>query len=395
MDEELNYIIDSLINAESTREKNSIFENSFNRSDNVKIFLFDEEYSNIDDSFKNKDVNGYRIFGPTDYTKMWVLDSKHIGKISRELKIGKVVHFDLNILTYLNKYINNYKQSVDISQFIEYLKYIKNNQFDYNISTAIMERSTSAISGDGKDIWSEIILSYVKFSNANFDTIEPNISLLSESEYGWAKKIYDSLLESEKHQFVQYTALCCLLLKAFLIKQDKKIENKLDALLQYSLDVLNVYLELETVLIHYYFESDNSIEKTFKKIQGYSKKTVDRILNTAWDIFHIRLMEFSLMIDNKDKEEIFLSYFSSRDDAFNELAKINRIKMFVIYEGMSFAIRDKGIRDICTNKDLLYKIESETGKRKTNISKVDFENEKNKLINEISNKQKLFFDHTI
>lgn len=391
MYEELNYIIASLINADNTLEKNSIFENFFNSSVNVKIFLFDERHSNIDESFKNREINGYKIFGPSDYTKMWVLDSKHIGEFSRELKVGKVVHFDLNILTYLNKFINNYKQSIDILHFIEYLKFIKNNQFDYNISTAIMERATSDISNNAKNIWSEIILSYVKFSNTKFDITNPDTTLLTESDYGWAKEIYNSLLECEEQQFVQYTALCCLLLKAFLIKQDKKIENKLDVLLHYSLDVLNVYLELETVLIHYYFESDDSIEKTFKKIQGYSKNTVDRISNTAWDIFHVRLMELSLMVDNKDKEEIFLSYFSSRDDAFNELAKINRIKMFVIYEGMSFAIREKGIKEICTNKYLLYKIESEAGKRKINISKVDFENEKKKLINEVENEQKLFF----
>ncbi|MEH7727766.1 hypothetical protein V7448_17115, partial [Bacillus altitudinis] len=30
-----------------------------------------------------------------------------------------------------------------------------------------------------------------------------------------------------------------------------------------------------------------------KKIKGYSKKTVERILNTVWDIYHVRLIEQS------------------------------------------------------------------------------------------------------
>ena len=90
MYEELNYIIASLINADNTLEKNSIFENFFNSSVDVKIFLFDERHSNIDESFKNREINGYKIFGPSDYTKMWVLDSKHIGEFSRELKVGRV-----------------------------------------------------------------------------------------------------------------------------------------------------------------------------------------------------------------------------------------------------------------------------------------------------------------
>ncbi|MDF2002656.1 hypothetical protein P2Q02_08280 [Bacillus pumilus] len=140
----------------------------------------------------------------------------------------------------------------------------------------------SDISGVDKNIWSEIILSYVKFSNIKFDINEPDIFLLSEADYSWAKEIYYSLLECRNQQDVKYTVLCCLLLKAFLVKQDKKIKNKLEVILQYSLDVLNVYLE-----------SDKSIEKTFQKIKGYSKKTVERILNTVWDIYHVRLIEQS------------------------------------------------------------------------------------------------------
>src|SRR5699024_11742835 len=91
-------------------------------------------------------------------------------------------------------------------------------------------------------------------------------------------------------------------LKEFLIKQDKTIKNKLDTLLQYSLDVLNVYLELETVLIYYYFNADNVAKKIFEKIEGFSKATVNRILNTVWDISHFRLLETSLRSEEHTSE---------------------------------------------------------------------------------------------
>src|SRR5699024_12214448 len=80
---DVNYIISSIIKANNTLEKNRIFENSFRKSDNIKILLFDEENSNVDKTFKNREINGYKIFAPADYTKMWVLDSKHIGETSR------------------------------------------------------------------------------------------------------------------------------------------------------------------------------------------------------------------------------------------------------------------------------------------------------------------------
>ena len=390
MSKELNYLIRSMIEADNTLEQNKIFENTFSRSDNIKIFLFDEKNSNIDETFKNKKINGYKTFGLADYTKAWVLDSKHIGEESRELKIGKVVHFDLNILTYLNNFLNNRMQNIDISNFIEYIEFIENNQFNYNISTAIMERSASAINNYGKKAWSEIIISYVKFSNKNFNITHPNKIMLTESDYEWAKDIYDFLLQ-EKEQISQYQALCCLMLKAFLIKQDKEIKNKTEVLLHYSLDVLNVYLELETIIIDKYFKNEKSVKKIFEKIENFSKDTVKKILNTTWDISHVRLMELTLAEDNKDVEEVFLPYFSSRDLAFNELSEINPIKMFIIYEEQSFAIRKKGISDICTNESLLSKIENETEKRKINVNKVDLEGEKIKLMNEVKYKQNLLF----
>src|SRR5690625_90893 len=394
MNKDLKIIISSLIEAENTYEQNKIFENNFSQSDNIKTFLFDEDRSNVPKSFKNRKINGYKIFGLADYTKLWVLDSKHIGRFSRELKIGKVVHFDLNILTYLNKYINNFKQNTNTSDFIEYLKFLKNNQFNYNISTAIMERSISPINTTSKKIWSEIIISYVKFSNLKFDIFKPGELLLTEFEYRWAKEIYDSLFGKEQ-ELIEYKALSCLFLKAFLIKNDKKIKNKLDVLLQYSLDVLNVYFELESVLIYYYFNSDNATKKTFKKIEGYSKKTVTNILNTTWDIFHIRLMEKSLLYDNQNKNDIVLSYFSSRDGAYNELDKINPIKMFVIYDGQGFAIREKGINDVCSNEEILKKVEEEREMRRNNVNKVNLEKEKKNLINYIEDKQNLFFKNNL
>lgn len=387
MNEELYEIIQDMHYSESTIDKIEIFNDAFNHLDNIKIFLFDEVYSNIPEGFRNREVNGYQIFGPTDYTKMWVLDSKYVNEHDRVLKISKTIHFDLNILTYLNRFINNYNLNINIPEFIEYLEYIKNNQFSFNMSTALMERSSTPLDEKAKKIWGEIIESFFQFVDDDFSVSQPVKIILPETEYERAKNIFDSLFELKQQNIIEYQALCCFLLKAFLIKQDKSIKNKIESLLQYSLDTLNIYLELETYLMNLYFESNESIKETFKKIEGYSKNTVERILNTAWDIVHVRFMESALTIDNKNKDEVHLSYFSSRDNAFTELESINPIKMFVVYDNGSFSIREKGITDFCTNEVLLDKIQNEARKRKENVSRVDFTKEKLKLETQINNNQ--------
>ena len=65
---------------------------------NCRIFLFDEKYSNFDDSLKNKKIGQCGIWGIGDYTKTWILDSKYI--LEEVLfQVGKIIYFDLNILT--------------------------------------------------------------------------------------------------------------------------------------------------------------------------------------------------------------------------------------------------------------------------------------------------------
>ncbi|MEI3613117.1 hypothetical protein [Pseudogracilibacillus sp. SO30301A] len=387
MDERLYKTIQSIYYSENTIEKVKIFNGAFNHLDNIKVFLFDEKRSNISEEFKNMEVNGYQIFGPTDYTKMWVLDSKHANEHDRVLKISKTLNFDLNILTYLNKYINNLNLNINIPEFVEYLECIKKHKFNYNMSTALMERSSTSLDEDAQKIWGEIIESFLQFADNDFNVSQPVKIRLPENEYKRAQEIFDSLFKLKQQSIIQYQALCCFLLKAFLIKQDKSIKNKTESLLQYSLDNLNVYLELETYLMSLYFESNKAIKKTFEKIEGYSKNTVERILNTAWDIAHVRFMESALEIDNKNKDEIYLSYFSSRDNAFTELERVNPIKMFVVYDHGSFSIREKGITDICTNEVLLDKIQKEAQKRKENISRVNFAEEKQKLETQINRNQ--------
>lgn len=391
MNEELYKTIQSMYYSENTIEKIKIFNDTFNHLDNIKIFLFDEKHSNISNEFKNREINGYQIFAPTDYTKMWVLDSKYDNKQDRMLKISKTLHFDLNILTYLNKYINNYNLNINIPEFVEYLEYIKKHKFNYSMLTALMERSSSLLDEKAQKIWGEIIESFLQFADNDFNVNQPVKIRLPEKDYKKAREILDSLFELNQQSIIQYQVLCCFLLKAFLIKQDKSIKNKTESLLQYSLDNLNVYLELETYLMSLYFESNKAIKKTFEKIEGYSKNTVERILNTAWDIAHVRFMESALEIDNKNKDEIYLSYFSSRDNAFTELERVNPIKMFVVYDHGSFSIREKGIVDICTNEVLLDRIQKEAQKRKENISRVNFAKEKQKLETQINHNQDQMF----
>lgn len=128
--------IKDILQSSNTLEKVQKFKLYKDKVSDCRIFLFDEEYSNFDDSLKNKKIGQCGIWGIGDYTKTWILDSKYISE--RVLvQIGKTIDFDLNILTYLNKIMIGRKISIDKAEFLNYLNYLKKDGFQIGITTAL------------------------------------------------------------------------------------------------------------------------------------------------------------------------------------------------------------------------------------------------------------------
>ncbi|MCB7107626.1 MAG: hypothetical protein E6238_06730 [Streptococcus sp.] len=378
--------INILDNLEDIVLKTEFFDLVFLES-RTKIFLFDVNKSNFDKTFSNVNYDGFQIYGLSDYTKTWILDSSISNVKDRTLAIHKVVNLDLNILQFFNKFsqgrLNKEKQV-----FKRFLSHFKENGFEYNISTAMLERSKKTFAIKDRIIWKEIVGNYLRFTRID-STIEnyPFINL-SEEEKIRVEGIIASIGDFSDEKIREYDVIACLVCKAFLIKMDRTIKHKIDALLKYSLDVLNVYLENELVLLDGYFKHDEYVSRTFKKIEGISKDTQSKMLNTIWDIFHIRLMEWMMYSDNKKDQEIYLHYFSSHDKAFEELLLYNPLKMFVIHDNRQYAIRKKGIGDICKNEYLLHKLYTESSDRIAKAPTINFEQELENLFVEITNLQK-------
>lgn len=377
--------VNILSNLDNIISKIDFFDLSF-YAPGTKIFLFDVDKSKFDNSFSNVNYDGFQIYGLSDYTKTWILDSTISNVKDRTLAIHKVVNLDLNILQFFNKFSQG-KLNKEKQVFERFLSHFKENGFEYNMSTAMLERSKKPFEIKDKAIWDEIVNNYLKFIRADSNIENYTDTTLSAEEKNRALEMINGIGEFSNENLKQYDAIACLVCKAFLIKMDKTIQHKLDALLQYSLDILNVYLENEMVLLHAYFNQDESVSKTFKKIEGISKDTQNKILNTIWDIFHVRLVEWQMYSDNKQSEEIFLHYFSSHDKAFRELLLYNPLKMFIIHDDRQYAIRKKGIAEICKNSVLLGKINSEAKKRFQEVAFIDYNKELMNLLSEIKNLQ--------
>ncbi|MCI8427093.1 MAG: hypothetical protein HFJ03_06125 [Lachnospira sp.] len=345
-------VIVDILQSSNTLEKVEKFRLYKDKIRNCRIFLFDEESSNFDESLKNKKIGQCGIWGIGDYTKTWILDSKHISE--RVLvQVGKTIDFDLNILTYLNKIMEGRKINIDKVEFLNYLNYIKKERFQIGITTALMERVQTSVD---LCILSEMITSFVKFDNiplinGNFESI-----YLSSDDYMRIKQIYDTTLGQIDKRLEQFNLVCCCVMKAFLIKTDDMVldkSKKVEKFIDYCLNVLNCYLEKEIVILSLYIMDDSRTHKTFKKLKNNSD-IIKNILNVTWDIYHIKLIENIMLCDNmKNTERVILSYFGTADNGIIDAMQINPVKAFVIIDDYPVSIHQMNIKDVCKNEELL------------------------------------------
>ena len=382
-------IIYDILETPNTYEKIKKFKLYSDILGRCKILLFDEAFSNLGDSFKEYKVGKCGIYRVGDYTKTWVIDSDYMEDI-RYIPYGKTIDFDLNILTYLNKIMRGKKinAGIDRTDVIKYFNYIKENGFQFGITTALMERATKPINSK---ILFEMLTSFERYQKINHIDNEFQKVNLNLLEYYRVLKMYRQTKKQINKSIRQFDSICCCVIEAYLIKKydkEKDLNKKVDKFITYCLRVLNCYMEKEIVLLSLYILDDSATKETFKKLNK-SSKINEHLLNTAWDIYHIRLLEQIMLIDNVGiNEQIILSYCATADKGLIDAMKINPIKAFVILDDYPIAVHNKTIQSVCQNMDIMEEIKTKGIERMKMAKVTDYAVIKQQLLNEVENYSK-------
>lgn len=354
-------IICDILEAPNTYEKIKKFKLYSDILGRCKILLFDEAFSNLGDSFKEYKVGKCGIYGVGDYTKTWVIDSDYMEDI-RYIPYGKTIDFDLNILTYLNKIMRGKKinAGIDRTDVIKYFNYIKENGFQFGITTALMERATKPINSK---ILFEMLTSFERYQKINHIDNEFQKVNLNLLEYYRVLKMYRQTKKQINKSIRQFDSICCCVIEAYLIKKydkEKDLNKKVDKFITYCLRVLNCYMEKEIVLLSLYILDDSATKETFKKLNKSSK------IN----------------------EQIILSYFATADNGLIDAMKINPIKAFVILDDYPIAVHNKTIQSVCQNMDIMEEIKTKGIERMKMAKVTDYAVIKRQLLNEVENYSK-------
>ena len=356
-----------------------IFDSKSKMYKEAKLIYFNLGINPGLESFKNIILNGYSILGISDYEKSYIFDNKYNSKESRVLEVGKTINLDLNILTYLKNIVRNRKVE-DEQNFIDYLKYIKETNYNLNMSISLLERISKPI--DLK-VWSDYVLAFVKYEsldNITKNSLQDNTILL-EPKYKWAKEILDSSVHMDE-KFNHFYVVACILSKAFILKTQKMdSKRKFVELLNYSLNELNVYMEFELYLLYRYLYDDKSVERAFAKIQGISKKILDNIKNTAWDILHIRLVEEQIINDLR-KDKVIFHYIGTKDIGLQKIININPLKIIGFLDDQKIMVREYNFKEEIQCEEIDEMLENHINKN--NICDVNYKEKFEEISNEIA-----------
>lgn len=177
----------------------------------------------------------------------------------------------------------------------------------------------------------------------------------------------------------------CYLLKAFLLKNDKSVsqKEKIGLFKKYCLEEIFIFLELEMRVLILYLSNDQTVSKTFEKLQLNVKNLYKKILNTASDIFQLRALEEVFVLKNEEEENIYrMQYFLSLDSGLLNLFNDNPISLIFVKNGRTTTIRQKEQTDLFTVEERMAYVQSEP-KRAQKVHQIDFDKELDKLKTEL------------
>ena len=378
--------IQELVKCETTIQKMEVF-NRWNLH-KCRVFLFDEEKSNFGNIGKSFSYGKFNLIGLGDYQKIWVIDKNTVNAKDNFLPVARIINYDLNIFTYIHDLYRG-RNVPDKENLIKFLHEIKSLRLTNNISTALMERYTTPIN---RELLAKMIESYVYFDSINFEVFQSNVpQTLKPDKYIWMKEIWeDAEYYLSNDEVIQhYEAVCCYILKAFILKNTKNLSTKAKVaeFKRYCIEDLCVFLELEMTLLILFLKNDSAVQEIFKKLQLKADKLIDKIHNTAWDIFHIRLLEQSTLLNCiENPDVIYLHYFATADSGLAEVLRANPIKMLVYYNKIIIPIRRYDAKDFFTQDELdSYTTEEKIRLRAEKVQGLDFCSIKQRLSSELGN----------
>lgn len=290
---------------------------------------------------KDGSEQGYAIYALSCSDHLAILDEKRIAEMmngqSSTICGGVCINFDTQILTDLKAYYEDKTQSS--KSLIDLMADLEKCKCDYTCLPYLLENGDKL---PDPRIWAGMFKSlkvYFHYKENTWHDFGLNLPF-SNQTYIQTHKILESI-QSEVYArgiadlIAMKKAIHCTLLKCAIITlrhRTRSAEKKMQRLLEFVNNQLGTALDRELVLCYLHFQNDNSVKKFFKKIQPNVKNPREVVRGMAWDLWHLRMLEFSTAWDTFESDQFFVHALLTHDFGLQEVIKKVPLQCLAIAE---------------------------------------------------------------
>lgn len=334
--------------------------------------------------FKVKDFDNIYIVPLARYDSLYY---HNVEFIDLELICCKFAYLDLNIIENINYYIKGSKIQFS-DEFLECMNYLKKN-FILDVTPSVIERVSN---NPNRRLFSQSIDSYLKFKKS--DVFDEHTSAIKLDKYDLEEKAtmihVNKKYSNDKVLIKQYNFIYCMILKAYLLYQDRTLDkkNKIRKLIEFCDLNLNLIAIEELYALCLYLDKGHS-NKVFGKLGAPKSKILKNVANIAWDFINNRLAEQRGVF--QDDDLIKLPYIVTMDKGMRDYINLNSRKFITYMNGAYFPVFEKNIGEIRDEFGIdeayieyIYSL-NRTNERKSNLKNVDIQKIRSDLENEFSN----------
>lgn len=359
------------------------------------IWFQDDFGQELPEYLVESEIQNFTFSSLATSKKIFVLDDETYNDMA---KYGKTNYFidtcvclDTQAVSYLkNVFLEDSVMLTEETRF--FIDYFIRNNLNFDFQFYMFENSLKlGVNVDKRTVF-ENLLACERFKNIDrekyinegkFAYIKENGNILYDTDQTFYLMNIELRNSEVKDIFRIYYAIEAILLKMTIIEfknKEKGIKFKIQQMIDFINNELGCFFEREVAICYLFWKRDNKVMKFFKRIQINNKKILLDIKGMAWDLFHIRHLEYNMANINVNGCRYEINSILTFDNGLRDVLKAYPIKSCMIYDGNFIPIFKNSISQLIVEvEDIDEQLSSKQDKRRkmqVNVEKLVLELEK-------------------
>lgn len=309
-----------------------------------RVVLFSYQGEEFPNKFKSIISNNISILSLSPESNFFVMDCDtatetllHNGK--SDVGIAGCVHFDTQIVSYLNRIYDCGVKDTTVYDTYSFLKKVLEEKLDFTDDLYFIENGYKISDEKVFKKMKECLLSYAHYKETTPEQFEMDFGrkdIFNSSDYSFVEKVIENINIVERNYFHEiFDYIYCLLLKLACIdfSSNKSSKNKFLLLNTFVINELGTYFERELAVCYLYLYKNDKIQSFFKRFKRNANDLLGVIHGMAWDLTHIRIIEWFMALDQENKKHFTNHYIVTYDRGLRDVLTAFPLDRIVFHNG--------------------------------------------------------------